>query len=109
VSPLPTTPAGQREPIAPPVKKTSTPATDPLRISANGQLPLRQWRDDTGVFQIQARLILILDGKVRLLKETGRTTTVPMDRLSHEDRAYVEAVVERYGKDLTQLGKVAAR
>jgi hypothetical protein len=91
------------------MKKTSSPATDPLRIAADGRLPLRQWQDDSGAFQVQARLILILDGKVRLLKETGRTTTVPMERLSGNDRAYVEAVIERYGKDLTKLGKVAAR
>ena len=91
------------------MKKTSGAATDPLRIAADGLLPPRQWRDDSGAFQVQARLILILDGKVRLLKETGRTTTVPMVRLSDEDRAYVEAVMERYGKDLTKLGQIAAR
>jgi hypothetical protein len=39
---------------------------------------------------VRGRLIAILDDKVRILKETGRTTTVPMTRLSTADRQYVE-------------------
>ena len=58
-------------------------------------------------FRVQARLVLILDGKVRLLKETGRTTTVPIERLSPDDRAYVDAIITRYGKDLASLLLVA--
>jgi SLA1 homology domain 1, SHD1 len=70
---------------------------------------VRQWVDDTGTFRVKGRLILILDGKVRVLKETGRTTTVPLTRLSAADRQYVEDVISRYGSDLTQLGQLAAR
>jgi hypothetical protein len=72
-------------------------------------LPDRHWVDNTGDFQIRGRLILILDGKVRILKETGRTTTVPLSRLSPADREYVEQVISRYGEDLTQLSKLAAK
>jgi len=72
-------------------------------------LPLRQWTDNSGQYQVQGRLILIMDGKVRLLKETGRTTTVPLDRLSTADRAYVERVVAQYGNDIAALALVAAR
>jgi hypothetical protein len=61
------------------------------------------------MFQTQGQLILILDGKVRLLKQTGRTTTVPMERLSAADLQYVEQVIARYGRDLTQLEQLAAR
>jgi hypothetical protein len=70
---------------------------------------VRQWRDNSGQFQTSARLILILDGKVRLLKESGRTTTVPLARLSAADQAYVAEIISRYGKDLTGLDKLAAR
>jgi hypothetical protein len=70
---------------------------------------MRQWVDDTGTFRVKGQLILILEGKVRLLKETGRTTTVPLTRLSAADRQYVEDVISRYGTDLTQLGQLAAR
>jgi hypothetical protein len=82
---------------------------DPFQTSADGQLPMRQWVDDSGTFQVKGRLILILDGKVRLLKETGRTTTVPIQRLSDADRQYVEEVISRYGDDLAELAKLAAR
>jgi hypothetical protein len=58
---------------------------------------------------VKGQLILILEGKVRLLKETGRTTTVPLSRLSEGDRQYVEEVISRYGTDLSQLGQLAAR
>jgi hypothetical protein len=70
---------------------------------------MRQWVDNTGEYKVKGRLILILDGKVRLLKETGRTTTVPLGRLSPADRQYVEEVISRYGADLTQLDQLAAR
>jgi hypothetical protein len=48
-----------------------------------------------------------MDGKVRILKETGRTTTVSLERLSAADRAYVEQLLVRYGSDLAV--KLAAR
>lgn len=70
---------------------------------ADGHLPIRQWTDNSGQFRVQARLVLILDGKVRLLKETGRTTTVLLERLSTDDRAYVDEIIDRYGKDLARL------
>jgi hypothetical protein len=103
-------------PVAPPETKPAAPIAaeptmklvDPLSPGSDGQLPSRQWSDNSGQFRVQARLLLILDGKVRLLKETGRTTTVPTERLSDADRAYVEEVISRYGKDLAKLSELAA-
>ena len=69
---------------------------------------MRLWVDDTGSFKVSGQLILILDGKVRILKETGRTTTVPLSRLSHADQEYVTQVITRHGNDLDQLNKLAA-
>ena len=86
---------------------TDDPFGDPFKISAEGQLPMRAWVDNTGTFKIQGRLIAILDGKVRLLKDTGKTTTVPLNRLSAADREYVDQVVERNGSDV--LKQLAAR
>jgi hypothetical protein len=68
------------------------PAVDPLAQ--------RQWVDDTGSFTVNARLIAILDGKVRLLKENGRTCTVRLDRLSPPDLALVEQTRARYGSGM---------
>lgn len=50
----------------------------------------REWTDNTGRFRVQARLVELQGGQVRLLKDTGKYTTVPLARLSASDRAYVE-------------------
>jgi hypothetical protein len=50
---------------------------------------MRLWTDNTGKHQVRARLVMVLDGKVRLEKETGRFTTVPFERLSMGDLAFV--------------------
>jgi len=34
-------------------------------------------------------LIQVVDGRVRLLKENGHTTTVPVERLGADEQAYV--------------------
>jgi hypothetical protein len=59
---------------------------------------MRRWVDDTGSFAVDARLIAVLDGKVRLLKSTGRTCTVPVERLSARDLEWVRNVQEQYGE-----------
>lgn len=89
--------------------RLAAPLAADLRLDREGRLPMRPWIDNSGQYRVQGRLILILDGKVRLLKETGRTTTVPLDRLSEADRAYVERVVAQYGNDIAALALVAAR
>ena len=52
-------------------------------------LELRRWVDDTGRHSCRGRLIRFLDGKVQLRKENGRTTTVPLHRLSQDDLEFV--------------------
>ena len=54
------------------------------------ELPVRSWKDNTGTFSTVGRLVAVRDSKVQLLKENGRTTTVPLRRLSKEDQQYVE-------------------
>jgi SLA1 Homology Domain 1 (SHD1) protein len=96
----------------PNVRPTATavrPLPADLRLDSEGRLPARLWTDNSGQFRVTGRLILILDGKVRLLKETGRTTTVPLDRLSSEDREYIDAVIRQHGADLSRLLLIAAR
>jgi hypothetical protein len=55
---------------------------------------LRKWRDNTGAYEVEARLVIIYPDKVRLRKENGRTTTVAMRRLSEFDQAYVRWVAD---------------
>jgi SLA1 homology domain 1, SHD1 len=81
----------QAPPAASPAKPAADPAADPFKILAQTERPVRDWVDDTGLFRTRGQLVAILDGKVRILKETGRTTTVPLSRLSAADRQYVES------------------
>ena len=67
----------------------------------------RRWVDNTGYYKIQGKLIAILDGKVRILKENSRTCTVPLGRLSQQDLAYVTKIAMQYGEGV--IGQLAAR
>jgi hypothetical protein len=59
---------------------------------------MRTWNDNTGNFTVNGKLIAILDGKVRLLKDNGKTCTVPMRRLSPEDAEYVQLIAGKLGR-----------
>lgn len=64
---------------------------NPLAIEAQE----RNWRDDTGQYGCRGRLVLVTEGKVRILKDNGRYTTVPFDRLSEADLEYVRQEATR--------------
>jgi hypothetical protein len=101
-------PAGNRasRPEVPASPPPADPFANPFQTSSAGALPMRAWNDDSGLFQIRGRLIAVLDGKVRILKTTGRTTTVSLSRLSSADREYVAGVVRSSERAVPQ---VAAR
>jgi hypothetical protein len=108
------TPPPTRVPASPTSATAQLQSTDPLLPAADGRLQLREWVDDSGSFRVQARLITILEGtilegRVRLLKESGRTTTVPVKRLSAADQSYVAQIIARYGQELEKLDQLAAR
>jgi hypothetical protein len=63
----------------------------------------RRWTDNTGAYQIEARLAVIFPDKVRLLKPSGRTTTVSMNRLSPFDQDYVRWVAGTLSSDANRL------
>jgi hypothetical protein len=50
---------------------------------------MRTWVDNTGRYSCQGRLVRFMDGYVRLVKDNGRMTTVPLYRLSANDLAFV--------------------
>ena len=50
------------------------------------------WVDNTGTYSVKARLAVIYTDRVKLLKENGKFTTVPLSRLSDRDFAYVQWV-----------------
>ncbi|NND99258.1 MAG: cytoskeleton assembly control protein, partial [Pirellulaceae bacterium] len=53
---------------------------------------LRTWIDNTGQYRTDGRLIEINSDNVRLLKDTGRTCTVPNARMCPADAAYVDSL-----------------
>jgi hypothetical protein len=70
----------------------------------------RNWKDNTGNYAVHAKLIVIYDDSVRLLKENGKTTTVPFRRLSETDRQHVAEVLAKLSRDAnTQLVEFNAR
>jgi hypothetical protein len=90
--PIEEMPAPMKKPDPKPEPK-SADDNDPFADNISLPVPaMREWVDDTGAFRIRARLVQVLDGKVKLLKETGKTTTVPFSRLSPNDLKYIERV-----------------
>lgn len=77
---------------APPVAPATAPAKQLAAKPSATESPAaayRTWTDDTGKFQVRARLVVVLEGKVRLLKDSGRFTLVPFERLSAADLHFI--------------------
>jgi SLA1 homology domain 1, SHD1 len=90
----PTESAEDAEPAEPMSSDTKhrdaeAPAADLAANQPAADDGMRLWTDNTGKYHVRARLVLVRDGKVRLQKETGRFTTVPFERLSVADLAFV--------------------
>ena len=62
---------------------------------SNASESMRVWTDNTGKYKTVGRLVVIAKTHVRLLKENGRHSTVPLNRLSNSDLDYVMAVAKR--------------
>lgn len=96
--PMDTAPSSEVEDLfSEPTDKPSTSASlDAKQADIEGPAdgeessPMRLWTDNTGKYQVRARLVVVGDRYVRLLKETGKTTTVPFSRLSGSDLAFVQ-------------------
>ena len=67
----------------------------------------REWRDDTGRHGTEGRLVEVHADRVRILKTSGRHTTVPMARLSRADRDHVAGVALALGRPAARPGETA--
>ena len=65
---------------------------------------MRLWTDNTGSFTCHGRMVRFSDGQVRLLKDNGRTATVPLARLSTGD---LEFVNRQASAQQAEVGKTA--
>jgi SLA1 homology domain 1, SHD1 len=61
------------------------------------QKPIRQWTSASGTYHVNAKVLSATDTSARLLKADGKIADVPLDKISKEDRAYIERV-QRAGK-----------
>ncbi len=55
-----------------------------------GAAEARIWTDKSGKFEIRAKFIDIIDGKVRLERPNGDISRVPLGKLSDKDQEFVE-------------------
>ena len=62
---------------------------------ADSRFEPRTWRDTTGKFSVEAKLVDVLDDSVRLEKADGKQLTVPLAKLSQADQEYVQAASTR--------------
>ena len=92
-----------------PLKEEAPAESDPFdanTLHTPGQ-PLREWRDDTGRHGTEGRLVEVRVDRVRILKTSGRHTTVPMARLSRADRDHVAGVALALGRPAARPGETA--
>ncbi len=95
-------PAASDDPFAEPAP--STTQLEPMDA-------MRTWVDVTGKHRIRGQLqeILAEQGKVRILKETGRFTTVPLEKLGPDDRQFVAGHTTARGGESAKLAASSSR
>ena len=73
------------EPAAPKSRLVEKAAKPQAAVTAEAPTAMRVWTDSTGKHRVNARLVSVTEKSVRLLKDTGKYTTVPFERLSTAD------------------------
>ena len=61
--------------------------------------PMRRWIDNTGTHETVGTLIEVHADRIRILKQSGSYSTVPLARLSPEDQTYVAATGVRLASE----------
>lgn len=51
---------------------------------------VRTWKDASGKFTIEAKLLLVANGKLVLSRTDGKLVTVPLDKMSQADQSFIE-------------------
>jgi hypothetical protein len=84
-----TAPAPSVDPANASAAKTEIAQPKPQPKRAR-EFEVRQWKDVSGKFSIEAKLSGLAGGIVKLKRPDGTVISVPLDRLSEADRAYLE-------------------
>ncbi len=99
----------EEAPVEEPATEEAPAEADPFDsgiLHTPGQ-PSRRWQDDTGRHSTTGRLVEVHADSVRILKATGRHTTVPMARLSAADREHVDGITLAAGRAADRAGDTA--
>lgn len=96
-APVAEQPAAEMPPL--PAAAESQPTTDPVPQPFASDPPkpkkpereARTWQDASGQFKVEATLKSMASGKVKLIKADGTEISVPVERLSDDDQAYIKA------------------
>ena len=75
-------------------------------VSASAEV--RTWRDKSGRFSIRAELVESDGTAVKLKKADGNVIKVPLDRLSDEDRQFLESQEKNAFTESPMAGKGAS-
>lgn len=67
-----------------------TAASNTTSQTGDSDNKFRIFVDSTGQHKTEAQFVKLVDGKVTLLKKDGESTTLPLDRLSDADQAFVK-------------------
>jgi hypothetical protein len=80
-----------KETVGVPPEVVAASTVTPVSKASDDQLKAasRVWTDDTGKFQITARLVAVQEGHVKLMSSAGHLLNVPIYRLSLGDIAFV--------------------
>jgi hypothetical protein len=73
-----------------PTKATSKQKPKRPVVKVKVEVESRTWIDASGEYQIEAEFVSMTAGKVKLKKVDGTTITLPIDKLSEEDRKWIE-------------------
>lgn len=69
---------------------------------------VRRWKDADGVFELEGSFVLARDGKVLLHKADGVQVWIPLEKLSREDKAWVQQRLRQIDALNNQLVKPPA-
>jgi len=73
-----------------PTKVTSKQKPKRPVVKVKAEVESRTWTDASGEYQIEAEFVNMTAGKVKLKKVDGTTVTLPIDKLSDEDREWIK-------------------
>jgi hypothetical protein len=76
------------------IRVTVTQRAGTQRAEKQSARQTRTWTDTTGNFSVEAVLVGVASGKVRLKRKDGRVATVPIKRLSAADQQYLKSLKE---------------